>query len=80
MERTTIMLPRDLKARTVNQAKKRKMSLGQYVREALRNSLEFDDKRRPSDDPFFCDSAVFEGSSPKGLSSDHDDYLYGGEA
>jgi predicted HicB family RNase H-like nuclease len=35
MDRTTIMLPPELKTRAANQAKKMKISLGQYIRETL---------------------------------------------
>ena len=40
MDRTTIMLPPELKIRASNQAKKERISLGQFIREALKKSLD----------------------------------------
>jgi hypothetical protein len=77
MDRTTIMLPPDLKIRASNQAKKMGMSLGQLIRKALEDSLYSQNKRDAADDPLFLDSAVFEDKTPKDLSSEHDKYLYG---
>ena len=77
MDRTTIMLPSDLKIRAANQAKKMGMSLGQLIRDSLENSLNSERKRKAASDSLFLDTAVFEGKTPKDLSSDHDAYLYG---
>ncbi|MFH0844616.1 MAG: CopG family transcriptional regulator [Pseudomonadota bacterium] len=77
MDRTTIMLPPDLKIRASNQAKKRGMSLGRFIRDALENSLDNENSERNAADALFLDSAVFEGKTPKDLSSNHDKYLYG---
>ena len=79
MDRTTIMLPPDLKMRASSQAKKRGVSLGQFIREALENSLSTENPNKASDDPLFLDSAVFRGKTPKDLASKHDKYLYGGK-
>jgi len=80
MNRTTIMLPPELKTRATNQAKKMKISLGQYIRETLKSSLEMESGREADDDSLFLDDAVFGGSTPRDLASDHDGYLYGDEA
>ena len=77
MDRTTIMLPPDLKTRASNQAKKMKISLGQYIREALQKSLDMENSPESNDDPFFLDNAVFDGTTPEDLASDHDEYLSG---
>jgi hypothetical protein len=77
MERTTIMLPHDLKAKASKKAEKMGMSLGQYVREAITNSLNTDPNEQPIDDPLFSDNAVFHGKTPKDLVQNLDDYLYG---
>jgi hypothetical protein len=77
MDRTTIMLPPELKTRVSNQAKKMRISLGQYIREALKKSLETENRRKPGDDSLFLDNAVFDGSTPENLASGHDGYLYG---
>jgi predicted transcriptional regulator len=79
MDRTTIMLPPELKTRAANQAKKMRISLGQYIREALKKSLEMENKREADDDPLFLDNAVFDGTTPEDLASNHNGYLYGDE-
>ena len=79
MDRTTIMLPPELKIRASNQAKKMRISLGQYIREALKKSLEMENMREAEDDSLFLDNAVFDGTTPEDLASDHDGYLYGDE-
>jgi predicted transcriptional regulator len=77
MDRTTIMLPPELKTRASNQAKKMKISLGQYIREALKKSLEMENRREAEDDSLFLDMAIFDGTVPEDLAADHDRYLYG---
>ena len=77
MDRTTIMLPPELKTRASNQAKKMRISLGQYIREALQKSLDMENRSETNDDSFFLDNAVFNGPTPENLASDHDEYLYG---
>jgi len=79
MDRTTIMLPTDLKIKASNQAKKESISLGQFIREALKKSLDSENRKSTEDDPFFLDNAVFEGTTPEDLASNHDGYLYGDE-
>ena len=77
MDRTTIMLPPELKTRASNQAKKMKISLGQYIREALKESLDSGNRPGVDEDSLFMDNAVFNGPTPEDLASDHDRYLYG---
>ena len=77
MDRTTIMLPPELKTRASNQAKKMKISLGQYIREALKKSLEMENRCEAEDDSLFLDKATFDGTVPQDLAADHDRYLYG---
>ncbi len=77
MDRTTIMLPPELKIRASNQAKKMRISLGQYIREALKKTLEMESRRKAEDDSLFLDKAIFDGPVPKDLAADHDRYLYG---
>ena len=79
MDRTTIMLPPELKTRASNQAKKMRISLGQYIREALQKSLDMENRSEVEDDPLFLDNAVFDSITPEDLASDHDRYLYGDE-
>jgi hypothetical protein len=77
MDRTTIMLPPELKIKAANQARKMRISLGEYIREALRKSLEVENGRESDGDSLFLDDAVFDGATPEDLASDHDGYLYG---
>ena len=79
MDRTTIMLPSELKTRASNQAKKMRISLGQYIREALKKSLEMENRPEADADSLFLDNAVSTGTTPEDLASDHDRYLYGDE-
>ena len=75
MERTTIMLPGPLKHRATRLARKRGVSLGELIRESLREALA----RNPSSDEdlLFADDASYPGPVPADLAADHDDYLYG---
>ena len=77
MDRTTIMLPPELKTRVSNQAKKMRISLGQYIREALKKSLDMENRPEADDDSLFMDNTVFDGATPEDLASAHDRYLYG---
>lgn len=75
MHRTTIMIPEDLKIRAEEFSRKKGLSLGEIVREAMRDLL----KKAEEDegDSFFCDTAVYQKDVPKDLSRNHDEYLYG---
>lgn len=71
------MLPPDLKARATRLARARGISFGELLRRSLEAALQ-----APSatyEDPAFADTAVFEGSCPENLATEHDGYLYGGE-
>ncbi len=75
MQRTTIMLPHDLKIRAEEFSKRKGMTLGELIREGLKEVLNVNEKA--AGDPFFMDNAVYKGAAPGNLSSKHDDYLYG---
>ena len=77
MDRTTIMLPPELKTRASNQAKRMRISLGQYIRGALQKSLDMENSPEVNEDSFFLDNDVFNGTAPEDLASQHDEYLYG---
>ena len=79
MDRTTIMLPSELKTRAANQAKKMRISLGQYIREVLKKSLDIENRSETDADPLFLDNAVFDGATPVDLAANHDGYMYGDE-
>ena len=75
MHRTTIMLPEDLKTKAEEFSRKKGLSLGEVVREAVRDLLK--KAEEDAGDSFFCDTAVYQEDVPKDLSSNHDEYLYG---
>lgn len=77
MERTTIMLPHDLKLQAAQYAKKKGISLGELIRNAIAASLNQSRESGWDDDPLFSDKELFSGAVPIDLSVHHDDYLYG---
>ena len=76
MNRTTIVLPQDLKARAIRLAKQMGISLGELVRQSLASQLK-PAGRQASLDPLLADQAIYSGSTPKDLAKKHDAYLYG---
>jgi len=77
MHRTTIMLPEDLKTKAKEISRKKGLSLGEFVREAMRDLLKKSEE--DTGDTFFCDTGVYHGPAPTDLSGNHDEYLYGGK-
>ncbi|HEV8132909.1 MAG TPA: CopG family transcriptional regulator [Acidobacteriota bacterium] len=75
MHRTTIMLPRNLKSRALRHAQRSGISLGELIRESLRNALDHT-AEAPAEDSLLGDEATFAGSAPKDLARKHDHYLY----
>ncbi len=76
MQRTTIMLPRDLKQRAALEARARGVSLGELIREALQRLLRAEDHPE-GEDPLIGDCAIYEGPDPGDTAANHDDLLYG---
>ena len=78
MERTTIMLPADLKDKTMRLARRLGISFGEMVRNTLEQTVSRSEgkRRERKADPLFADTAVFQGKGPKDLSVNHDKYLY----
>lgn len=76
MHRTTVMLPTDLKRKAQQLAHLRGISFGELVRESLLAALE-SHGGEIREDLLFSDTAVYDGPAPSGLSTDHDDFLYG---
>jgi len=76
MHRTTIMLPPELKARSVRLARKRGISLGELIREALERLVQ-SPSESVEEDPLFTDDEVYTGRVPEDLSQRHDDFLMG---
>ncbi len=79
MIRTTILLPLDLKKKTEGIAKEKGISMGEYIRFLLDQSLAVQ-SNTINKDPFFSDKAVFTAKAPKDLAKNHDAYLYGVES
>lgn len=77
MERTTIMLPHDLKVKAANRANILGISLGKFIRESISNALENDHNQTTEDDPLFKEDDIFCGETPIDLAQRHDHYLYG---
>ncbi|MBW2534347.1 MAG: ribbon-helix-helix protein, CopG family [Deltaproteobacteria bacterium] len=76
MNRTSLMLPPELKARASRRAQQLGISLGELVRQALTEYLRPAPTSEPSD-PLLDDDAVFEGDAPADVAANHDRYLYG---
>ena len=77
MQRTTIMLPRELKIRAASKSRKMGVSLGQLIREALQKEIDSTEAGNGLQDCFYADKAVYQGDSPPDFSAEHDEYLYG---
>lgn len=75
VQRTTIMLPVDLKQRASSLAERLGISLGELIRRSLEAALT-GSSGEIREDPFFQDRAVYTGPTPPNLSADHDDFLY----
>jgi len=77
MQRTTVMLPADLKAKALRLARERGISLGELLRESLARAVDRPPPEGMGEDPLFADTATYAGPAPDDLSERHDDYLYG---
>ena len=75
MHRTTIMLPVELKARAVKRAKEMGISLSDLIRDSLICALQGMSGRQEVD-PFFADTAIYDGPAPKDGTKNLDRYLY----
>lgn len=76
MQRTTVMLPAELKLKAQKMAQARGISLGVLIRESLTRMLDQDQNDDWASDPLF-DAAVFKGEDVlTDLAARHDDYLY----
>jgi len=79
MERTTVMLPAELKDKTMRMARQLGISFGEMVRTTLEQAVSRGAggrRRDRSKDPLLSDCAVFQGEGPTDLSVNHDKYLY----
>lgn len=76
MERTTVMLPEDLKTKAAKRAGNLGISLGQFIRQSLETALNSSKVQKLSEDPLFTDNTVFKGKAPRDLAKRHDKYIY----
>jgi plasmid stability protein len=75
MNRTTIMLPEELKHRAQERAAAAGISFGELVRRSLAATVSTPPLER-TEDPLFADSGAYLGQAPSDLSEEHDQYLY----
>ena len=75
MHRTSLMLPRDLKARAERASRHLGMSLGELIRVSLEEELAKHESAET--DALFADRVVYRGAAPPTLARDHDAWLYG---
>ncbi len=75
MDRTTILLPPDLKIRAEKAARQKGISFGELVRRGLERMIM--DRPTPERDSFFSDESFFEGKVPPDASKNLDEYMYG---
>ena len=76
MNRTTVMLPGDLKLKAKRTAENMGISLGELIRLSLKMQIGTQ-KDIKHDDTFLSDTEVFNGPVPDDFSLNHDKYLYG---
>jgi hypothetical protein len=77
MERTTIMLPSELRSRALRRARRLGVSLAQFVRMSLNGELEREGPIPGKKDSLFDDDEVYEGPYPAEPLKSIDDELYG---
>lgn len=77
MERTTIMLPHDLKLQVTQHARRKGISMGELIRDAITAALSKAGDNGKSDDPLFSDNEFFQGPASADIAANHDEYLYG---
>lgn len=71
------MLPEGLKERATAEARRRGVSFGEFVREAMQAALKGDRPKGGAGDSLLSDRAVYQGQVPADSSTRLDDYLYG---
>jgi hypothetical protein len=73
MIRTTIMLPSRLKTQAQREARRRGMSLGEFIRASMEGRLAKTNGHER--DPLFADNMTFKDDLPGDVSSNLDRYL-----
>jgi hypothetical protein len=77
-DRTTIVMPPDLKERAVRKAREKKISFGEFIRQAVESYLTSPllGVGQKSGDPFLDNLVTFDDGGPTDMSVNHDKYLY----
>jgi len=73
MQRTTIMLPPDLRRKADREAKALGISLSELIRRRLAGNAESKSDERPR----FFSRKAWQGAGPSDTAGNHDQYLYG---
>jgi hypothetical protein len=80
-DRTTIVLPPELKRRAVSRARHQGISFGEFVRRAVEKQLTAPAKsrvkRKKTGDPFLDNLVTFDDGGPPDLSTRVDEIVYG---
>ncbi len=77
MDRTTVMLPSELKQRVACRSREMGVSFGEFVRLSLQDELSH--RKLDCGDPLFTDTTVFSGQAPSNAAEAHDELLYGND-
>jgi hypothetical protein len=75
MNRTTVVLPEDLKLRAKERARRDGIPFAELVRQAVEARVAV--PHAQDVDPLFGNLPVYEGFVPPNLSEEHDEELYG---
>jgi hypothetical protein len=75
MVNIVVPFPEDLREQAESAARERGLTLDEFVRLCVSNSVT----RNSSADPLFADKEVYVGDAPIDLASNHDRYLYENE-
>lgn len=75
MERTTVMLPGDLKEKAMFKAHEMGISFGELIRKSIKSFIDEIDIEVKID-PFLDDDEIYTGEVESDISLNHDKYLY----
>lgn len=74
MQRTTVMLPPELKRRAEQKSRELGVSFGEFIRRSLRDELVSEEGS--GGDSLFEDTGVYRGEAPPDAAVRHDEHLY----
>lgn len=78
MQRTSLMLPTELKTRAASRARRAGISFGRFVRTSIEEKLNrtSDDVVASGRDPFFAFDAIVVTDGPNDMARNHDAHLH----